>query len=52
MTIAQALISYWRDSLIDAERMGLGGDTFNDPSSYLKVSRTEIEIGQVNPQTT
>ncbi len=48
MTIAQALISYWRDSLIDAERMGLSGDTFNDPSNYFKVSRTEIEIGQIN----
>ncbi len=52
MSIVQNLISYWRDSLIDAERMGLGGDTFNDPSNYLKVSRTEIEIGQINPQTT
>jgi len=52
MSIVQNLISYWRDSLIDAERMGLGRDTFNDPSNYLKVSRTEIEIGQINPQTT
>lgn len=52
MSITEDLISYWRDSLLDAERMGLSGQVFNDTGTYFRISRAEVASGRINQVTT